>query len=109
MDRKMSFEKARKRYIPMSETMFYVLLSLQQERHGYAIMQSVKELTKGRIVLGAGTVYSSLGKLESDRLIRGVREEARRKIYIITSLGKDILHEEYTRLAELYNNAKESL
>ncbi len=103
----MSFEKARKRYIPMSETMFYILFSLKQERHGYAIMQHVRELTKGRFVLGAGTVYSSLGKLESDGLIKSVREEERRKIYAITPLGSDILHEEIARITELYNNIKE--
>jgi len=82
---------------------------LKQERHGYAIMQHVKELTKGRIVLGAGTVYSSLGKLESDGLIEGIREEERRKIYAITPLGTQILREEADRIAELYNNVKESL
>ena len=105
----MSLEKARKRYIPMSETMFYILLSLKQERHGYAIMQCVKALTQGRIILGAGTVYSSLGKLESDGLINGVREEARRKIYAITTVGSEILREEVVRIAELYNNTKELL
>ena len=105
----MSLERARKRYIPMSETMFYILLSLKQEHHGYAIMQHVKELTQGRIILGAGTVYSSLGKLESDGLIKGVREEARRKIYVITPIGSDILREEFIRITELYKNAKESL
>ena len=105
----MSLEKARKRYIPMSETMFYILLSLKQERHGYVIMQRVKELTQGRIILGAGTVYSSLGKLESDGLLQGVREEARRKRYVITPMGSDILREEFIRITELYNNAKESL
>ena len=107
MDNDNNLEKARKRYIPMSETMFYVLLSLKQERHGYAIMQHVKELTKGRIILGAGTVYSSLGKLESDGLIGSAREEERRKIYIITPLGSEILHEEIARITELYNNVKE--
>ncbi len=107
MDKDNNLEKARKRYIPMSETMFYILLSLKQERHGYAIMQHVKELTKGRINLGAGTVYSSLGKLESDRLIGSAREEERRKIYIITPLGSEILHQEIARITELYNNVKE--
>lgn len=100
-------EKARMRYIPMSETMLYILFSLKQECHGYAIMQFVKELTKGRINLGAGTVYSSLGKLESDGLIKGIREEERRKIYIITSLGRAILREETARITELYRNIKE--
>ena len=74
-----NLEKARMRYIPMSETMLYILFSLKQERHGYAIMQFVKELTKGRIILGAGTVYSSIGKLERDGLIKGIREKERRK------------------------------
>jgi DNA-binding PadR family transcriptional regulator len=102
-----NLEKARKRYIPMSETMLYILFSLKQERHGYAIMQFVKELTKGRIILGAGTVYSSIGKLESDGLIKGIREEERRKIYIITSLGREILREETARITEIYQNIKE--
>ncbi len=87
--------------------MLYILFSLKQECHGYAIMQFVKELTKGRINLGAGTVYSSLGKLESDGLIKGIREEERRKIYIITSLGRAILREETARITELYRNIKE--
>jgi DNA-binding PadR family transcriptional regulator len=107
MNKDNNLEKARLRYIPMSETMLYILFSLKQERHGYAIMQYVKELTKGRIILGAGTVYSSLGKLESDRLIESIREEERRKIYIITSLGREILREETARITELYKNIKE--
>ncbi len=102
-----NLEKARNRYIPMSETMLYILFSLKQERHGYAIMQFVKELTKGRIILGAGTIYSSIGKLESDGLIKGIREEERRKIYIITSLGREILREETARITEIYQNLKE--
>lgn len=77
----MNWEKLRRRYIPMSETMFYILFSLQEERHGYAIMQHVKELTGGRIILGAGTVYSTIGKLERDGLIKAVSEENRRKTY----------------------------
>jgi DNA-binding PadR family transcriptional regulator len=105
----MSLEKARKRYIPMSETMFYILFSLKQERHGYAIMQHVKKLTEGRIILGAGTVYSSLGKLESDGLIESAREEERRKIYTITPLGNEILQEEISRITELYNNVRDLL
>ena len=100
----MNLEQARKRYLPMSETMFYILLSLRQERHGYAIMQHVKELTDARVILGAGTVYSSLGKLEGDGLITPVKEEERRKIYIITPLGRGILRGEALRITELHRN-----
>ncbi|SDN86299.1 PadR family transcriptional regulator [Acetanaerobacterium elongatum] len=98
----MNIEKLRKRFIPMSETMFYILYSLQEERHGYGIMQFVKELTNGRIVLGAGTIYQSLCKLEGDGLIEPVKEEDRKKIYVITKAGRTILLEEARRIQEIY-------
>ena len=86
----------------MSETMFFILLSLQEERHGYGIMQYVRELTKDRIVLGAGTIYQSLDKLENDGLITQVKEMNRKKIYRITGVGSLILEEEIARIKELY-------
>lgn len=99
----MSLEKVRSRYIPMSETMLYILLSLREERHGYGIMQHVRDLTDRRIVLGAGTIYQSLGKLESDGLIQAGREEERKKYYVITPLGEQILREEAARINEIYH------
>ena len=65
----MNLQHLQKRFIPMSETMFYILSSLTEARHGYGIMQHVEKLTRGRIVLGAGTVYQSLSKLEKEKLI----------------------------------------
>ncbi len=100
----MNLDKARKRFIPMSETMLYILLSMKEELHGYGIMLKVKDLTKGRIELGAGTIYQSIGKLEKDGLITCVREENRRKSYVITDIGFKILQEEKERLKEIYNN-----
>ena len=100
----MNIDKARKRFIPMSETMFYILLSLREERHGYGIMQHVKEITGGRITLGAGTIYQSLQKLESDGLISSTKEVERRKFYLITKIGLQILLEEANRIKEIYKN-----
>lgn len=100
----MKINKARDRFIPMSETMIYILLSLIGDMHGYGIMQNVENLTKGRIKLGAGTVYQSLGKLEKGELIKCVKEENRRKIYAITQLGTQILEEERIRIKEIYDN-----
>lgn len=51
-------------FIPMTETAYYILLSLLEEGHGYGIMQHVSEITRDRISLGAGTMYGTLGKLE---------------------------------------------
>jgi len=98
----LKLEIIRKRFIPMSETMFFILLSLQEERHGYGIMQHVKELTQNRIVLGAGTIYQSLSKLEGDGLIVSTREIDRKKLYLITEVGWLILKEEAMRIKEIY-------
>ena len=99
-------DKIRKRFLPMSETMFYILFSLQKERHGYGIMQYVKEKTNGRIELGAGTIYQSIGKLETDGLIVPTKEVDRKKMYQITPVGRQILGEEAERIREIYHNLK---
>ncbi|MDD3425214.1 MULTISPECIES: PadR family transcriptional regulator [Sphaerochaeta] len=99
----------RKVYVPMTETGFYILLCLQQEMHGYSIVQKVKELTDGEILISPGTLYGSLSKMEKDGLIRFIREEEKRKIYEITSLGIEVLQKEKERIARLYRTMKEDL
>lgn len=100
----MNYDAIKKRFIPMSETMLYILLSLKEEKHGYGVMLHVKELTGGRIVLGAGTIYQSLGKLEADGLIYPTREIERKKNYLITKIGEQILIEEAKRIKEICLN-----
>ncbi|MBO4637916.1 MAG: PadR family transcriptional regulator [Clostridiales bacterium] len=99
----------RKVYVPMTETGFYILLSLREPNHGYGIVQKVKEMTDGEIVLTPGTMYGSLSKMEKDRLIRFVREEDKRKIYQITELGTEVLELERRRIERLYRNSREVL
>lgn len=105
----MNLNKIRKRFIPMTESMFYILYSLKEERHGYGIMQYVSTLTNGRIILGAGTIYQSISKLEKEHLIVHTKEENRQKKYLITDIGLSILQEEATKIKELYQIAKELL
>lgn len=90
----------------MTETAFYILLSLQSPRYGYLIMQYVEELTNGRIKLGAGTLYGSLSKMQKDGLIEIVKVEEKRKIYQVTDLGNTLLRIEKGRIMELYKNAE---
>ncbi len=98
----------KKVYVPMTETGFYILLCLQSEMHGYSIVQRVETLTRGEIRLSPGTMYGSLSKMEKDGLISFVREEDKRKIYIITELGKEVLKLEMKRIERLYNNLEEA-
>ena len=98
----------KKVYVPMTETGFYILLCLRTPNHGYGIVQKVKELTEDEVVLGPGTMYGSLSKMEKDGLIEFVREEDKRKMYKITPLGREVLKLETARIERLYKNATEA-
>ena len=100
-------EHIKKVYVPISETAFYILLCLRKESHGYGIVQKVEKLTNGEIRIAPGTMYGSLAKMEKDGLIRFVREEEKRKIYVITELGETVLQMEMKRIERLYRNMKE--
>ena len=78
-------ELLRKKYIPMTETIYYTLLSVTVPRHGYAIMRHVSELTKGR--------------LTQDGVIAAVPGEEK-KTYRITEAGMELLGEETKRLVK---------
>lgn len=91
-------------YIPMSESAYYILLSLNEARHGYGIMQHVQSITNDRLRLGPGTLYGSLSRMEKDHLIEVVAEANRRKVYIITDAGREVLQVELNRLKELVAN-----
>ncbi len=99
-------ERIKRIYIPMTETGFYILFCMQEEMHGYNVGKKVKEMTNGEVTISPGTMYGSLSKMEKDGLIIFVREEEKRKLYIISELGKQILHIEMKRIERLYKNSR---
>ena len=99
----------KKVYVPMTETGFYILLCLQSPNHGYGVVQMVEKMTDGEIRLSPGTMYGSLSNMEKDRLIQFVREEDKRKLYVITELGMEVLQLEKKRIKRLYRNSTEVL
>ena len=48
----------------LTEVTFYILLSLYTPKHGYAVMQFIEEITAGRLLLGAGTLYGALNSFK---------------------------------------------
>lgn len=100
----MTIEKIEKKFIPMTETAFYILLSLHEPKHGYGIIKSVEKMTNGRIHLGSGTVYGTLTKMVKNEIITMYSDEKRKKVYEITSPGKALMRLEINRLRELYQN-----
>lgn len=95
--------------MPLTEAFYYILLVLRKPNHGYGIIQEVQELTRGRVVLGAGTLYGALQTLQKREWIELYSldtESRKKKEYVITPLGRQAFDREKARLEELLNNAK---
>lgn len=89
---------ARKEFETLTPQMFYILVVLYQPMHGYEIMNEITTITNDEIKVGAGTLYTLLSRFLSDGYIELVDEVDRKKIYQITSLGKEKLQEEKRRI-----------
>ena len=89
----------------MTETAFYILLSLTEPRHGYGIIKHVEEISNGRIRLGSGTIYGTLTKMQKDGVITVFADAERKTVYEITESGKELITAEIERLKELHGNA----
>ncbi len=86
----------------LTEVSFFILLSLFEAKHGYAVMQFIENQTNGRLVLGAGSLYGALNTLqEKEWIISADDGNGRKKEYIITQKGKDIVDVEIVRLKNL--------
>ena len=85
----------------LTESTYYILLSLHTPRHGYGIMQRTAELSGGRIRLAAGTLYGALNAMVDKGWIALLPGEGRKKEYKLTPKGLEILKKELARLREL--------
>ena len=82
---------AREQFQTLTEPMYYILLALTEECCGVDIMEKVRVISKGRVKVGPGTLYAMLSKFEENGVIRKTSEEGRRKSYIITDRGNEML------------------
>lgn len=87
-----------KKYLPLTEATYYILLALIEPLHGYVVMQKVRELSQGTVEVGPGTLYGAFQKLLREGLIQIVKEDNRRKTYTLTPKGKVLLREQISRL-----------
>lgn len=93
---------------PLTEALFYILLAVRKPNHGYGIIQEIEELTKGRVVLGPGTLYGAIQSLVKKGWIEIYsedKESRKKKEYLITDEGKNAFEEELKRLEQLVANA----
>lgn len=99
-------EKQISEYLPLTESSFYILLTLTQPLHGYAMMQEIEQLSKGSVTIGPGTLYGAFSTMEQEGLIQMVREEGRRKEYLLTPKGAAVLLEQIMRYETMLDNGR---
>lgn len=91
---------------PLTEGVFYILLSLYTPLHGYGIMQKTKAMTNGRVKIGAGTLYGAINSLLTKGFIEEYNSEPQKKEYVITEAGRLVVEAEVKRLRELVINGE---
>ena len=89
---------ARREFEILTPQMYYILLALMKPRHGYEIMSEVSILTNGEINVGPGTLYTLLSRFETEGYVLLDKVLDKKKIYVITSLGKQRLKQENDRI-----------
>jgi DNA-binding PadR family transcriptional regulator len=100
----------RDKNLPLTETVFYILLALMEPAHGYLIMQKVEELSGGQVRMAAGTLYGAVENLVKSKFIEPVKgEDGRRKVYTITENGKQILRLDFERMQHMIAVTKDIL
>lgn len=99
--------------LPLTETTYFIMLILADgPRHGYAIMKEASQLSQGRVELSTGTLYGALKRLLDQGWIRRTEDSEGgatgrvRKVYSLTTLGRQILVAEVHRLQSLAKAAE---
>ena len=88
----------RLKFQTLTEQMFYTLLCLKNECYGMDILDKVPSMTNQRVSIGSGTLYTLLDQFLEAEMIQETKVEGRRRSYILTEKGKEMLNKEYQRI-----------
>ncbi|WNS46064.1 helix-turn-helix transcriptional regulator [Paenibacillus sp. MMS20-IR301] len=100
----------RNKHLPLTETVYYILLAVLEPAHGYLILQKVEELSGGQVRMAAGTLYGAIENLIKLKFIQPVpSSDSRRKVYVITDKGLDMLRLDLDRMKHMISVTEERL
>ena len=88
----------RAKFHTLTEQMFYVLLCLRRESYGMDMLEQIPAMTDGRVHVGSGTLYDLLDQFVDAGIIRETRREGRRRRYVLTDAGRELLDRDYRRI-----------
>ena len=99
-------------FLPLSPATLHIMLALASEDlHGYGIMREVARQSDGQYRIGSGTLYDNLQKLLDKGLVAenskaNANDDPRRRYYRLTTLGRQVVAAEITRLEDMFREAK---
>jgi DNA-binding PadR family transcriptional regulator len=101
-------------HLPLPASVMHIVVALADgEKHGYAIMRDVAELSGGLVRMGSGTLYGSIKRMLEQGLIEEADErpdpaldDQRRRYYRLTDFGRRVGSAEQARLATLVDAAR---
>ena len=88
----------REKFQTLTEQMFYTLICLKEECYGMDILDRVPSMTGGRVNVGSGTLYNLLEQFLDAGMIRETKVEGRKRSYLLTDYGREVVKKEYDRL-----------
>jgi len=88
----------RAKFQTLTEQMFYILMCLKEECYGLDILDRVPQMTGKRVTVGSGTLYNLLEQFLEEGFIRETKVEGRRRSYLLTEKGREMLRKEYQRI-----------
>lgn len=93
----------------LTDSAYYILLALINPMHGYGIMQYIEELTDKEMSIGPATLYTTLKKMQEANFIILEEDHDRRKTYVITQKGKEVITKEINRRQKMAEHGKIAL
>ncbi|MCM3387916.1 PadR family transcriptional regulator [Ureibacillus chungkukjangi] len=94
----------------LTDSVFYIMAALTEPRHGYAIMNLIEDTTKGSFVIGPASLYTIIKKLLKEELIvLHDDSDSRRKVYVLTAKGREVLTEDIKRRKVMIELAEKGL
>ena len=87
--------------------MFYVLMAFHHgDFCGAEAAEWVFTRSKGRILMGPGTLYTILAQFESAGVLQPMKQQGRKKHYQITEKGRKLYIDELARLRRCVADAE---
>src|SRR6478735_8133300 len=96
-------------FLPLPASALHIVVALAGgEKHGYAIMRDVEELSGGTVAMGPGTLSGWIERMNEQGLLEEADErpdaaldDERRRYYRLTGLGRPVGAAEEARLRRL--------